>query len=111
MKPKGGKSHLTPITHRWRLFTSGGSAGSLGSFGLAAVPAGPLLPEDAAPLHAATAAAATATAAVAITSRLIQPLLVRRWSTPRASGRAEACGGGTAASSPPSADRAGRPAR
>jgi hypothetical protein len=84
MNPNGGKSHLTPISHRFLFFTALGSAGSFGFaagfffFGLAAGPAAALLsPGDAAP-QAVKAAPASRSTARTIVIRLIQPLL-RRW--------------------------------
>src|SRR6266516_4154472 len=72
MNPNGGKSHLTPISHRFLLLTGPGSGGSFGFaagfffFGLAAGPEAALLsPGDAAP-QAVKAAPASRSAAKTI---------------------------------------------
>src|SRR4051794_14182592 len=58
MNPNGGKSHLTPISHRFRPFGSDGSGGNFGFF--ASDVAWPAVASGAATLHAANDAAANA---------------------------------------------------
>src|ERR671931_608591 len=96
MKPNGGKSHFTPISQRLRALTSAGSGGSFAGFGLAAGACACGLSLLATP--AAASAAATIAIAVAIATNLLMYPLLRRWSTPPASLRAEASGVGTFAS-------------
>src|ERR671935_1561557 len=114
MNPNGGKSHLTPISHRLRAFTAGGSGGSFGffafgfGFGFAATCAGPLSSTVAATPHALNAAAAIAATAITIQKRFTAPLLLPRWSIPPGNLQAATCGAGNAASAPPSAGRARR---
>src|SRR3954451_15881587 len=112
MYPNGGESHLTPMFQRPRDFTSGGSGGSAFAAALpvAAVAATCVLPVGWAALHVATSAATSETPARARTIRFIQPLLLRRFPTPRGSRQARASAAGTGASAPPWAGRERRPA-
>src|SRR2546423_1221430 len=120
MKPNGGKSHLTPISHFFRLFTADGSAGSLGlttffffGFGFAVGTAAASLPPGAAVPQAANAAAASRSAARTIVMRFIQPLLLR-WSALPVSRRAGASGAESVSFAPPLVGRgrrSDRPAR
>src|SRR6266550_2900974 len=107
MKPNGEKSHLTPINHFLRFFTSLGSAGSFGfaGLGLAVGPArAATFPPGAAVPQAANAAAANTSAATTMVMRFIQPLLLR-WSALPKSPPGGACGGGNAAFALPSGGR------
>jgi hypothetical protein len=74
MYPKGGVSHLTAICHRLRSLMF---AGNGGSFALAWV--GPASRADATAPQAAIAVPARAVTIRTVTSRLIRPLLLRRW--------------------------------
>src|SRR5438046_4709393 len=108
MNPNGGKSHLTPISHRWRLFASEGTGGNFGAF--ATADACGAAPVGAATLHVANTAAATAISPRPASNRLIRflLLLLRRFATPRATRRARASAGGSAWCAPPAAGRARR---
>src|SRR5262245_16247686 len=118
MNPKGGKSHLTPMFQRLRLFTAAGSAGSFGLaagfFGFAegvATDDG-AVPREATPSEANTAAA-TNTATPISVIRFIRPLLPR-WTNLRVSQRVGAFAAGTCGCAPSSVGRGclpDRPAR
>src|ERR671937_101833 len=96
------------MIQRLRLFTLAGSGGSF-FFLTCAFGADALSPPAVAAAPSAVNAAPTATAsATATISFLIPFLLLPRWSTPRGNARAEASGAGSAASAPPSGDRAHR---
>src|SRR5919202_3893074 len=102
MKPNGGKSHFTPITHLCRDFTYDGSAGS---FGFAEAAAAPSLPAVVATLVATnTSDAATASTSVRPARRFIPLLLPRLARAPPGSRPAAVCGAGSAAFVLPSDD-------
>src|SRR5262245_28580777 len=100
MYPNGGTSHFTPMIHRLRAFTSGGSAGMAA---LARTPPSFVL---VAAYAATVTATATAAARTVATARRFIPLLLPRSGTTHPEIRpVEASGSGTVGSVPPSDGR------